>query len=351
MTVDSATSLAADSSITADSSLAADFEPAVRPSSKPDLWIFHEGEYTRASAAILGPSTQALHYGTGVFEGIRCYRSGPEAGVSHIVSAHEHYRRLLDSAKLLRLDVPYSADELVEITVELIRRNGLTNDSYIRPIAYKRALEPGTPPGVRLRGVSTGFSIIPMPMPQYSKTDGIRCGVASWRRIPDSCLPARAKICGAYANNALAVDEVEAAGFEDAVFLNTRGEVSEASTANIFLVRAGTVVTPGVGSDILEGLTRAAAIEILREEAGLGVVERAVARSELYTAEEIFLTGTGCEIVPVVEVDHRPVGTGLPGPVTRLVHGAYQDLVRARAPEYARRLTRIEFTTTKGSRS
>jgi branched-chain amino acid aminotransferase len=319
-------------------------DPAAWRPAVADRWVFHDGEILRANEVSLGPSTQGLHYGTGVFEGIRSYRSEREAGVSHLVSAPEHYRRLRHSARLLRLDLPYTPDELTDITVELLRRNRHTGDSYVRPIVHKLALEPGVPPGVRLRGVTTSVSVLTMPMPPYAKADGIRCQVSSWRRIPDVSLPTRAKICGGYANNALAVDEAEAAGFDDAIFLNTRGEVSEATTANIFLVSSGRVYTPGPGADILEGITRGAVIEILREEAGLDVSQRSIARSELYTADEVFLTGTGCEIVPVLEVDHRPVGDGSVGPLTKLVQHAYQDLVRGRGQKFADKLTRVEFT-------
>jgi branched-chain amino acid aminotransferase len=316
-----------------------------------DPWVWHDGGFVRTSEVRLGPSTQALHYGTGVFEGIRSYRSGVEPGVSNLLSVEEHYQRLLRSARLLRLDLPYAVQQLVEATAELLRRNNLTGDAYIRPIAYKRAFEPGVPPGVRLRGVTTGFTVMAMPMGRYANHDGIRCGVSSWQRIPGASLPAQAKVCGAYANNALAVDEAEAAGYDDAIFLNSRGEVCEASTANIFVVRAGVIATPGPAADILEGVTRATALEILREEAGCRAVERSVARAELYGADEIFLTGTGCEIVPVVEVDGRPVGDGTRGPVTKRVQGTYEDLTRGRAPRYAQKLTRVEFDASEGNRT
>lgn len=306
-------------------------------------WLFHNGEFVPAKQVALGVSTQALHYGTGVFEGIRSYRSATGDGLSHLISAEAHYERLLDSARLLRMDLPYTAAELVEITAELLRRNDHREDAYVRPIAHKLALEPGTPVGVRLRGVSMSFTISTMPMPRYSKAEGMRCAVTSWRRIPDSSLPARGKICGAYANNALAVDEVEAAGFDDAIFLNQREEVSEASTANIFLVRDGVAATPGPAADILEGITRATAIGILEREAGVPVAQRPIARSELYTADEVFVTGTGCEIVPVIEVDGRRVGTGIVGAATKVVQDTYQRMVRGLDPGRADRLTPVRF--------
>jgi branched-chain amino acid aminotransferase len=298
-----------------------------------ERWVFHREEFVRAEDVGLGPGTQGLHYGTGVFEGIRSYAAA-EGGESLIFKAREHYERLHASCRLLRLDLPYSPGELVDVTRELILRNELTGDAYIRPVVYKLALEPGTPFGVRLSGVSTAVTILALPMGDYSKAEGIRCGVSSWRRVPDASLPARAKITGAYANNALAVDEATAAGYDDAIMLNQRGTVAEASTSNVFVVRSGQVATPGPDSDILPGLTRAAVMRILADEADVTVGERTVLRSELHTADEVFLTGTGCQIVPVVEIDGRRIGDGTPGPVTTLVREVYRQAVRGADPRY-----------------
>lgn len=305
-------------------------------------WVYHRGEFVRAGELRLPASTQGLHYGTGVFEGIRAYWN-PDSGENYLLKAPEHYRRMHDSAGLLRLDIAESPDELTAITAELIRRNELRTDVYIRPLAYKLALEPGTPFGVRLRGVSTALTILTLPMGGYTKQDGIRCGVTSWRRVPDSSLPARAKITGAYANNALAMDEVSAAGYDDAIFLNQQGQVAEACTANLFTVKGTTVSTPGTDADILAGLTRASVIDILRRETGREVVERPVPRSELHTADEVFLTGTGCQIVPVTEIDGRPVGHRKPGPVTEHVRAVYERAVRGADPVYRHWLTPVGF--------
>ncbi|NUS16796.1 MAG: branched-chain amino acid transaminase [Streptomyces sp.] len=299
-----------------------------------ERWVFHRGEFVRAGDVALGPGTQGLHYGTGVFEGIRCYAAA-QGGDSLLFKAVEHYERLHASCRLMRLDLPYSPGELVGITRELIVRNELDGDAYIRPLVYKLALEPGTPFGVRLSGVSTAVTVLALPMGDYSRAEGIRCGISSWRRVPDASLPARAKITGAYANNALAVDEATAAGFDDAILLNQQGTVAEASTANVFVVRSGQVATPGPDSDILPGLTRAAVVRILADEADLAVAERPVLRSELLTADEVFLTGTGCQIVPVTEIDGRPVGDGAPGPVTALVRRVYRQAVRGADPRYS----------------
>ncbi|MER5466263.1 branched-chain amino acid transaminase [Streptomyces sp. NPDC002668] len=293
-------------------------------------WVFHNGDFILAAEVRLGPSLQALQYGTGVFEGIRSYAAGPDS--AHLYRARDHFARMIGSARILRIAVHHSAAELVEIAAELLRRNGHTGDAYLRPLAYKAALEPGVPFGVRLQGVSSALTMVSLPMSSYMSKEGISCGVSSWRRIPDSSLPARAKITGAYANNALASDEATAAGYDDAIFLNQAGHVAEASTSNIFLVRAGRVITPSHDSDILEGITRDSVISLLRRKGGIEVEQRTVLRSELCTADEMFLTGTGCEIVPVVALDGRPVGSGTPGPVTRTVMDAYDQSVRSRDP-------------------
>ncbi len=303
-------------------------------------WMFHQGEFVRAGEVRLGPGTQALHYGTGVFEGLRAYRN-PESGESYLVKAPEHYARLHLSARVMRLRLPYTTDELTEITKELIRRNDLQQDVYIRPVLYKHALEPGTPFGVRLDGVSSSFSIIVVPMASYTSATGIRCGVASWRRIPCTSLPAEAKITGGYASKALGVQQAAMAGYDDAIFLNQQGLVAESSTANIFIVRDGSIVTPSANSDILAGLTRSAAIEILRVEFGRRVAERAVLASELLAAEEIFLTGTGVQITPVIEIDGRPVGPGAVGSVTDSVREVYEHAVRGALSRYRHWLTPV----------
>ncbi|RMI36436.1 branched-chain amino acid transaminase [Streptomyces triticirhizae] len=299
-----------------------------------DRWVFHQGAFVRAGEVALGPGTQGLHYGTGVFEGIRSFAAASGNGEALIFKAREHFERLRASCRLLRLDLPHDTDELVDIARELLRRNQLFGDSYLRPVVHKLALEPGTPFGVRLRGVSTAVTILALPMGDYGNPEGIRCGVSSWRRVPDSALPARAKITGAYANNALAVDEATAAGYDDAILLNQRGTVAEASTANVFVVHAGRVATPGPDSDILPGLTRAAVTRLLADVAGVAVAERDVPRSELLTADEVFLTGTGCGVVPVVEIDGRQVGEGRPGPVTTWVREAYGRATRGADPRY-----------------
>jgi branched-chain amino acid aminotransferase len=308
---------------------------------RPAEWIFHDGDYIRAREFGLGCGTQALQYGTGVFEGIRSYASG--AGGASLFRAREHFTRMIRSARFLHIDISQSADELVDASPELLRRNGHAADAYVRPLAYKLALEPGTPFGVRLRGVSSALTITSLPMGSYVAKDGIRCMVSSWRKIPGSSLPATAKVTGAYVSNAIASDEATSAGFDDAIFVNQAGHVAEATTANVFLVHDGGVSTPGLDSDILAGITRSSVLGLLERDLGIRAAERTIARSELYTADEIFLTGTGCEIVPVVEVDGRRVGDGTRGQVTTAVTQAYEQVVRGRDKRSHDWLTRIAF--------
>ncbi|WP_457033523.1 branched-chain amino acid transaminase [Kitasatospora sp. P5_F3] len=307
-----------------------------------DRIVYHDGEFRREGDVRLPVSTQALHYGTGVFEGIRAYWS-PEHDQLWLLKAADHYQRMADSARLLRIDLGHSVDELVELTVELLRRTGHRGDVYLRPLATKRALEPGTRFGVRLRGVTSGLTVQALPMGDYTPDHGLRCTVTSWRRIPDSSVPSRAKVTGGYVNNALAMDEAASGGYDDVIFLNQRGDVAEASTANLFLVRDGRAATPGTDADILPGITRAAVLDLLPAEFGVPVEQRAVARSELYTADEVFLVGTGCQIAPVTEIDGHPVGRGAPGPLTEKLRSCYDRLVRGGEPRYRPWLTAVRL--------
>jgi branched-chain amino acid aminotransferase len=187
---------------------------------------------------------------------------------------------------------------------------------------------------VNLKGESE-LSIFTVPMGNYVELTGLRVCVSSWRRTPDNAIPARAKCTGSYVNTALAVDEAHRAGYDDAIFLTQDGQVSEASAANIFLVRKGELITPPVTADILEGITRDAVMELAGKELGMPVIEREVGRTELYAADEVFLSGTGFQIAPVVEVDDRPIGTGTIGPVAERLQELYFKAARGGWNEYA----------------
>jgi len=292
-------------------------------------WCYHGGELQKLGDVRLSPATHALNYGTGVFEGIRAYWSD-EHGTLQVLKLREHYERFEKSCRLLRLDMPHMVDELCDITLEILRRNAPREDTYIRPLAYKTAESVG----VNLKGRSE-LSIFTVPMGNYVELTGLKVCVSSWRRTPDNAIPARAKCTGSYVNTALAVDQAQRAGYDDAIFLTQDGQVSEASAANIFLVRKGQLVTPPVTADILEGITRDAVMELAEKELGMPVLEREVGRTELYAADEVFLSGTGFQIAPVVEVDDRAVGTGSIGPVAERLQELYFKAARGGWDEYA----------------
>ena len=274
-------------------------------SERSDMVVFLNGEIIPADQARVGVMTHAISYGTGCFEGIRGYYN-PTADEVYVFRAREHYERLHRSCRILSMTLPYSVDELIEITSELIRRNGFHENCYIRPFAFKA----DEIIGVKLNDLIDNFVIYTVPMGDYVSTAGLRCGVSSWRRVDDNAIPARAKISGAYVNSAFAKTEALTNGFDEAIMLTSEGHVSEGSAENIFLMVNNELVTPPPTENILVGITRDSVIQVARRELDRITRERVVDRTELYTADEIFLTGTGAQIAPVVEVDHRPVGTG-----------------------------------------
>ena len=301
-----------------------------------DLICYFEGEWVPIRDAKVSIMTHAFMYGTAVFEGIRAYWN-EDQGTLYGLKLREHVERIRQSCRILMMkDVP-SVDELTGLIVETIRRNGFRQDAYIRPSFYKstRAI------GVRLHDLENELYIVAMPFGNYIDIDsGVRVGTSSWRRNADDALPARGKIVGGYVNMAFQKTEAELNGFDEAIVLTADGHVNEASAANLFVVRDGVALTPPVSDDLLEGVTRKGLIEILGNE-GIPVETRSIDRSELYVADEVLLCGTGVQISPVIEVDHRPVGSGEIGPITRLIRDRYFDAVRGRLPEYRHWLTPI----------
>ena len=297
----------------------------------PNSWVYLNGEFRRYHDAWLGLMTHALHYGTGVFEGIRAYWN-PNQQRMFLLQAGPHFDRLRRSGLIMRMALPHSTEELIALTLELLRRNDFKQDTYIRPLLFKSA----EIIGVRLSGVPESFLIYTAPMGNYIEVDaGIRCMVASWRRVSDQSLPARAKINGAYANSALAKSEAEDNGFDEAIVLTQDGHVSEGSAENLFMYKDGTFITPPVTDDILEGITRKLLVKLIRDELGNDVVERSIDRTELYTCEELFLCGTGAQVSPVIEVDHRPVGEGTVGELTAELQSIYFGACRGDNPKYS----------------
>ncbi len=228
------------------------------------------------------------------------------------------------------MSLPHTIDELMDISIELVKRNNQHEDVYLRPVVYKNAQIIG----VRLHDVEDSFLLTSEPMGNYVETSGLRCGVSSWRRIDDNAIPARAKVCGAYVNSALAKTEALQNGFDEAIMLTHDGHVSEGSAENIFLLINGELVTPAPTENILLGITRDTLMQLARQELDIPVRERSIDRTELYTAEEVLLCGTGAQVAPVVEIDHRPIGNGQIGPVTSKLQKLYFDVVRGKHPAY-----------------
>ncbi len=291
--------------------------------------LFMDGKFVPQEQGVISVRTHAFAYGTGCFEGIRGYWNEEQQQV-YLFRAREHYERLLNSCKILQIALPYTADELVEISIELVRRNGQKQDVYLRPVAYKSQMILG----VNLHGVSDSFLITSEPQGNYVDLGGMRCGVSSWRRIDDNAMPARAKICGAYVNSAFAKSEAMQNGYDEAIMLTNEGHVSEGSAENIFLLMNGAFITPSPSENILLGITRDTVMKLAQREMGYQTYERQIDRTELYVADEIFLCGTGAQIAPVVEVDHRAIGTGKVGPVGKKLQDLYFDVVRGRRADY-----------------
>ncbi len=297
--------------------------------------VFAGGTFRRYEDARVGLLTHGLNYGTGCFEGIRGYWNADE-GELYLLQLREHYERLHTSARILMMDLPHSVDELIEITVELCARNGFEENIYIRPLIYKSAEDVG----VRLRGVPDAFAIAALPFNKYFDAEaGLRTCVSSWRRIDDTMAPARAKITGAYINSALAKSEAQMNGFDEAILLSADGHVAEGSAANLFLVRRGVLFTPDPTQNVLEGITRRTVVTLAKDELGLVVVERALDRSELYAADELFLSGSAVGISFINSVDHRIIGDGTIGPVTRELARLFNDMTCGRAAKYRSFLT------------
>ncbi|HTK11145.1 MAG TPA: branched-chain amino acid transaminase [Ktedonobacteraceae bacterium] len=292
--------------------------------------LFMNGEFIPAERGVISVRTHGFAYGTGCFEGIRGYWNEENQQV-YLFRLREHYERLLRSCKILNIKLPYSIDQLIDITVELVRQNEQHQDVYLRPVAYKGS----EVIGVRLHGLRDDYIVTSEPMGNYVDIGGLRCGVSSWRRIDDNAMPARAKIIGSYVNAAFAKEEALQNNFDEAIMLTHEGRVSEGSAENIFLVINGELVTPAATENILLGVTRDTVIKLAQREFGIVTRERPVNRTELYTADEIFLCGTGAQIAPVISVDNRPVNDGNVGPISSKLQELYFDIVRGRKPEYA----------------
>ena len=300
------------------------------------LIAYFEGAFRPLAESKVSVISHAFLYGTATFEGIRAYWNA-EQGELYALKLDEHLERLRASSKILMMDPLPNVSELRKIIIELLRVNGFQEDVYIRPSVYKST----EAIGVRLHELANNTYVVAMPFGNYIDVDsGIRCATVATRRTADLAIPARAKVVGNYVNSALSKTEAVLNGHDEAIVLTETGKVSEGSAENLFLLRGNTLITPGLSDDILEGITRAAVVEIARE-AGLKVSERSIDRSELYIGDELFLCGTGAQISPVIEVDHRKIGSGEIGPITKRIQERYFAAVHGRVPEYKHWLTPI----------
>jgi branched-chain amino acid aminotransferase len=289
------------------------------------------GEFVAWEDAKIHVLTHGLHYGTGVFEGIRCYDT--ESKGPAVFRHEEHIDRLFKSASLYYMDIPYTREQLREATLELIGRNG-QRSCYIRPLVYRGYGTMGlfpldAPVDVALATWEWGSYL-----GEEGKTNGVRARVSSWRRISGDALIPHAKASGQYLNSILAKIESHKSGYEEAILLDDRGFVCEGTGENLFVIRDGVILTPPQTASILDGINRRSIIQIARD-LGYEVLERDIARAELYLADELFCTGTAAELTPIREVDDHAIGTGRPGEITRAVQKAFEDALHGRSDRYA----------------
>jgi branched-chain amino acid aminotransferase len=293
-------------------------------------YAFFKGEIVPVEEAKISIMTHGFNYGTGCFEGIRAYWNEQEKQL-YVFRLREHYERMHRSARILRIGLPYGEDELSEHTVALLRREGYREDVYIRPLAYKAS----EIIGVRLHDLEDGFAMFAVPFGRYIENEeGAHVCISAWRRVDDNATPARSKITGAYVNSALSKTDAVLGGYDEALVLCESGHVSEGSAENFFMVRDGTLITPSVTSNILEGITRETIMTLAREEMGMETVERSIDRSEVYVCDEAFLCGTGVQVAAITQIEHRPVGSGAIGPVVTRLRELYFDAVRGKNPKY-----------------
>jgi branched-chain amino acid aminotransferase len=294
------------------------------------IHAYFQGKIVPYSEARVGVLTHALNYGTAVFGGMRGYWSTVEDEL-FVFRPLDHFRRFVNSARLLRMDIELTPEDLTDITLELLRADGYRRDVYIRPLAFKT----DEIIGVKLHGLHHEISIVAVPFDRYLANDtNAHVTVSSWRRVDDNAIPARGKVSGAYANSALIKSDANLSGFDEALVLTQDGHISEGSAMNVFMVKNGTVITPPITENILEGITRRTAIELAQTELGLPVIERQIDRTEVYLCDELFMTGTAAEIVAITKVDHHPIGLGVMGPIVSALRSLFDDAVHGRLARF-----------------
>ncbi len=295
-----------------------------------NVLIYFHGEFIPLDEAKVSILTQALHYGTAVFEGIRGYWDA-ETKEIYLFRLREHFERMKRNCKLLKIKVPLTVSEMCDIAAETIQRNRFSENVYVRPLAFKSARSIG----VKL-GAEDDFFIVTVPFGDYLDTGhGLNVCTSSWRRTEDNAIPCRGKISGGYVNCALAADEARDAGYDEAVMLSESGHVSEGPGFNIFMVRNNRLITPSETENILEGITRDSVIRLAQDELHLPVEVRKIDRSELYVCDELFFCGTAAQIAPITSVDRRTVGTGEMGIITQELQRLYGAIVVNKFSKYS----------------
>lgn len=297
-------------------------------------FIWFDGKLVKWEEATVPVMSHALHYGTSVFEGIRAY---PTKNNLYVFRLKEHMERLHRSASVYSLSVKYSAKELCDATIELLKRISIKESLYIRPLTF-----------VGMHGIDLNITkdspthtvIITFPFAKYFNGEGLKVCVSSWRRNHDSSTPPMAKAAGNYLNSILAIQESKHNGYDESILLDLEGNVSEASGENIFIIRNDKIYTPYSANSVLEGITRDTAITIARDM-GYEFAERPISRTELYMSDELFLTGTAAEIIAVTNIDGHQIGNGREGPVTKSIREMYTKLVSAGVKKYMDWLTSV----------
>ncbi|MEX1022590.1 MAG: branched-chain amino acid transaminase [Dehalococcoidia bacterium] len=301
----------------------------------PTPTAFFEGKFVPLAEANINVMTHAFNYGTAVFEGVRGNWNADQ-GELYLFKVRDHVRRIRQSAKIMRMAIRYSDDELCDIITQAARLSDYREDVYIRPMVYKSS----EIVGVRMHDLDDDFLAFVTPFGAYLDPEaGARCATSSWRRVDDTAIPARAKVNGLYVNNAMAKTEAQLNGFDEAIMLNQDGHVSEGSGENIVMIRKGVLITPPASDNILEGITLETALYVAEREFGLKVERRSIDRSELYIADEVFMTGTAAHVTPVTEIDRVAIGDGRPGVVSKQIQDIYFRAITGRLPQYLDWLT------------
>lgn len=293
-------------------------------------FAYFEGKIVPYSEAKVGVMTHALNYGTAAFGGVRGYWNSEEEQL-YFFRPQDHFRRLLNSAKLLASELDITIEELIDLSIQLLRREGYQEDCYLRPMIYKA----DEIIGVKLHDLTDKLTLFAVPFTRYvEKDEGAHVTVSSWRRVDDNAIPARGKITGAYINSAFIKTDALRAGFDEALVLTDAGHVSEGSAENIFMLRDDVLITPPVTENILEGITRSTVMTLAQEQLGLEVQERPIDRTEIYLSQELFMTGTAAQVTAITMVDHRAIREGVMGPITSQLRALYDDVVRGKVPAY-----------------